>query len=180
MQCVKYMRIMYHVAKLVHGDLSEYNMLYYKKVLYFIDVSQSVEHDHPRSLVFLRMDCINITSYFSKNGVDNAMHPRTLFHFVTDTSFGTTDEEMDNKLEQIREMAVDAVEEDSVEAEIQDKVRVGCAVEWLLNKVVSLGELQESKKANSEIQTPKCQAFSDHIGFHGESHPSKLERDRHH
>ena len=29
--------------------------------LYMIDVSQSVEHDHPHALEFLRTDCTNIT-----------------------------------------------------------------------------------------------------------------------
>jgi RIO kinase 1 len=30
------------------------NLLYFRKRIYFIDVSQSVEHDHPRALDFLR------------------------------------------------------------------------------------------------------------------------------
>jgi RIO kinase 1 len=60
------MRNMYQKAGLVHGDLSEYNMLYQKGLLYFIDVSQSVEEDHPRALDFLRMDCKNVTDFFRK------------------------------------------------------------------------------------------------------------------
>jgi serine/threonine-protein kinase RIO1 len=40
--CVINMRVMYQRCKLVHGDLSEYNMLYFKGTLYIIDVSQSV------------------------------------------------------------------------------------------------------------------------------------------
>jgi hypothetical protein len=35
---------------------------YYKGEAYVIDVSQSVEHDHPHALDFLRMDCTNLTS----------------------------------------------------------------------------------------------------------------------
>eukprot|EP00122_Pirum_gemmata_P008583 Pgem_evm1s7916 len=79
------MRRMYQECKLVHGDLSEYNLLYWEKILYFIDVSQSVEHDHPRALEFLRVDCTNITDFFRKNGVD-VMFVRELFDFVTDVS----------------------------------------------------------------------------------------------
>lgn len=70
-QCLKMMRRMFHRCKLVHADLSEYNILYlscveelslltfsyYKNRMYFIDVSQSVEHDHPNSLQFLRKVC---------------------------------------------------------------------------------------------------------------------------
>ncbi|KAJ3229974.1 Serine/threonine-protein kinase RIO1 [Chytriomyces hyalinus] len=57
---------MYHKCKLVHADLSEYNLLYHNKTLYIIDVSQSVEHDHPHALEFLRKDCTNIVDYFKK------------------------------------------------------------------------------------------------------------------
>lgn len=53
----------------MHADLSEYNILYHKGILYIIDVSQSVEHDHPHALDFLRSDCLNITDFFAKRGV---------------------------------------------------------------------------------------------------------------
>lgn len=56
-------------CRLVHADLSEYNILYHKGELYIIDVSQSVEHDHPHALEFLRSDCLNITDFFGKRGV---------------------------------------------------------------------------------------------------------------
>eukprot|EP01134_Creolimax_fragrantissima_P000086 CFRG0086T1 len=100
MQCIKDMRKMYHVCKLVHGDLSEYNLLYWKQKLYFIDVSQSVEHEHPRALDFLRKDCTNITAFFKKNGVD-VMTMRELFEFVTDPSLA--DNQIDAYLEQMQE-----------------------------------------------------------------------------
>ena len=35
-----YMRRLHHCCKLVHGDLSEYNMLYHQGQLFLIDVSQ--------------------------------------------------------------------------------------------------------------------------------------------
>jgi RIO kinase 1 len=54
LQLIKIMRVMYQKAKLVHADLSEYNILYYKKQLWIIDVSQSVEHEHPHALDFLK------------------------------------------------------------------------------------------------------------------------------
>jgi serine/threonine-protein kinase RIO1 len=34
---------------------------YHEGNLYVIDVSQSVEHDHPHALEFLRKDCTNVT-----------------------------------------------------------------------------------------------------------------------
>lgn len=44
------MRTLYQECKLIHADLSEYNLLYYEDKVYMIDVSQSVEHDHPKAL----------------------------------------------------------------------------------------------------------------------------------
>ena len=62
-------RRMFHHCKLVHGDLSEFNMLYHKGSAYIIDVSQSVEHDHPHALEFLRKDLTNVTDFFRRRGV---------------------------------------------------------------------------------------------------------------
>ncbi|KAI9009485.1 RIO1 family-domain-containing protein [Gaertneriomyces semiglobifer] len=73
---------MYHHCRLVHGDLSEYNILYYKKQLYIIDVSQSVEHDHPNALEFLRKDCANVVDYFSKRVDGDVLSVRELFEFI--------------------------------------------------------------------------------------------------
>merc|ERR1719193_1723335 len=79
------MRVMYQDCKLVHGDLSEYNVLYQDKLLYFIDVSQSVENDHPNSMEFLRMDCKNVNDYFRREGVNVCTYIE-LFEFVVDTN----------------------------------------------------------------------------------------------
>lgn len=37
--------------------------------LYIIDVSQSVDLDHPKAFDFLREDCKHVNDYFRKNGV---------------------------------------------------------------------------------------------------------------
>ena len=44
------MKVLYSECRLVHADLSEYNMLLWDEEVYIIDVSQSVEHDHPMAL----------------------------------------------------------------------------------------------------------------------------------
>ncbi|KAI9166551.1 Serine threonine- kinase rio1 [Paramyrothecium foliicola] len=81
-QLLGLMRRMYQVCRLVHADLSEYNILYHKSKLYIIDVSQSVEPDHPRSLEFLRMDIKNIGDFFRRKGVDT-LSDRAIFNFIT-------------------------------------------------------------------------------------------------
>ena len=76
------MRRLYQVCSLVHADLSEYNILYHNRQLYIIDVSQSVEHDHPRALEFLRMDIKNVGDFFRRQGVDT-LQDRAIFNFIT-------------------------------------------------------------------------------------------------
>merc|ERR1712216_479056 len=49
-ECVMILRNIYQKAKLVHGDFSEYNLLYYQGEIVVIDVSQAVEHAHPHAL----------------------------------------------------------------------------------------------------------------------------------
>lgn len=76
------MRDMYQKCRLVHADLSEYNVLYHQKRLWIIDVSQSVEHDHPRSPEFLRMDIKNVGDFFRRKGVETVSE-RRVFEWVT-------------------------------------------------------------------------------------------------
>lgn len=76
-----YIRLLYQVCRLVHADLSEYNAIVHEGKLYIIDVSQSVEPEHPMSLDFLRMDIKNINSYFEKLGI-GIFPERLIFQFV--------------------------------------------------------------------------------------------------
>ncbi|KAG8214661.1 RIO1-domain-containing protein [Butyriboletus roseoflavus] len=76
------MRRMYHGCKLVHADLSEYNILYHNAHLYIIDVSQSVEHDHPHAFDFLRNDIKNVEEFFERFGV-RCLGLRRCFEFIT-------------------------------------------------------------------------------------------------
>ncbi|SPO01083.1 related to extragenic suppressor of the bimD6 mutation [Cephalotrichum gorgonifer] len=80
-QLLGYMRRMYHVCRLVHADLSEYNILYHDGLLYVIDVSQSVEPDHPKAYEFLRMDIKNVNRFFERRGV-TTLRDRALFDFI--------------------------------------------------------------------------------------------------
>jgi RIO kinase 1 len=76
------MRTLFHTCKLVHADLSEYNILYHNSELYIIDVSQSVEHDHPSAFDFLRNDVKNVDEFWGRMGV-KTLGIRRCFDFIT-------------------------------------------------------------------------------------------------
>ncbi|KAG6133552.1 hypothetical protein E4U12_002723 [Claviceps purpurea] len=123
-QLLGVMRKMYQVCRLVHADLSEYNILYNKGLLYIIDVSQSVEPDHPRSLEFLRMDIKNVGDFFRRKGVDT-LSDRAIFNFIT-TPEGPSDEpgvtETLETLYQTRETADDDDEAAVAELQVDNEV----------------------------------------------------------
>lgn len=98
--CVIMMWAMFNKCKLVHADLSEFNLLYHEGKIVVIDVSQSVEHDHPHALDFLRKDCINITDFFAKKDVAT-MKIYELFTFITDPNI--TDVNMETYLDELQE-----------------------------------------------------------------------------
>uniref|UniRef100_A0A3P8WD49 Serine/threonine-protein kinase RIO1 n=1 Tax=Cynoglossus semilaevis TaxID=244447 RepID=A0A3P8WD49_CYNSE len=98
LQVLQNMRRMFQEARLVHADLSEFNMLYHNGDAYIIDVSQSVEHDHPCALEFLRKDCSNVNEFFVRRGVA-VMTVRELFDFITDVSI--TQQNLDQYLDKV-------------------------------------------------------------------------------
>ncbi len=63
-EMVKAMKTLYSQCHLVHADLSEYNVLWHAGSCHIIDVSQSVEPNHPEGLSFLMRDCVNVTDFF--------------------------------------------------------------------------------------------------------------------
>jgi len=68
-QVVRLMCGMYHRCHLVHGDLSEYNLLWHEKRVWVIDTAQAVEVSHPNALALLRRDADNVTRFFAKKNV---------------------------------------------------------------------------------------------------------------
>jgi RIO kinase 1 len=115
-QLLGIMRKMYQVCRLVHADLSEYNILYHNKQLYIIDVSQSVEHDHPRSLEFLRMDIKNVGDFFRRQGVDT-LADRDIFNFITAPEGPVNEPEVSKAVEHLYEVRPVAADDESAVAE---------------------------------------------------------------
>lgn len=56
-------------AELVHGDLSEYNMMFWKDKPVIFDLSQALSVEHPQAYDLLLRDLRNINRFFSKLGV---------------------------------------------------------------------------------------------------------------
>ena len=87
-QTMLLLRQLYHSCRLVHADFSEYNLLWYQRTVYVIDVSQAVEHDHPNALTFLRKDCENTIHFYRRAGVPSVPSLQRLFTFVTSPLLG--------------------------------------------------------------------------------------------
>lgn len=133
LQIIQNMRIMYSEARLVHADLSEYNVLYHNGEAYIIDVSQSVEHDHPHALEFLRKDCSNVNDFFQRHNVA-VMTVRELFEFVTDPSI-TTDN-INKYLDKAMEIASErTAEERSDQDKVDEEVFKKAYIPRTLNEV---------------------------------------------
>jgi RIO kinase 1 len=65
----EYMRRLYG-AGLVHGDLSEYNLIIHDGELVVIDLGQAVTVHHPNADDFLERDCRNVAAFFTRQGID--------------------------------------------------------------------------------------------------------------
>ena len=76
----EYMRRL-HAAGLVHGDLSEYNMIIHDGELVVIDLGQAVTVHHPNAEAFLRRDCHNVAAFFGRQGLET--DESALYEFVT-------------------------------------------------------------------------------------------------
>lgn len=68
---VEGMEVQYRKAELIHGDLSEYNIMCGPDLsVYFIDLSQAVLIHHPRADFYLIRDIRNVNRYFASKGVE--------------------------------------------------------------------------------------------------------------
>lgn len=69
-EILSFIKLLYQKAKLVHGDLSEFNILYHNQSPVVIDISQAVAIQHPKAEVYLARDIKNIFKYFDKLGIE--------------------------------------------------------------------------------------------------------------
>lgn len=118
-EVVLLVRALYHKCRLVHADLSEYNLLVHNDEIYVIDVSQAVELDHPRAFDFLREDCLHVNDYFRRQGVAT-LTTKELFDFAVDPTI--TDQNLDVALDMLMTAAASRPVVRTAEEEVAEKV----------------------------------------------------------
>ncbi|XES78439.1 MAG: serine protein kinase RIO [Candidatus Bathyarchaeia archaeon] len=69
-QVITFMKRLYRKAELIHGDLSEYNLMIWKGKLVMFDMSQSVPTTHPLASSLLNRDINNVNRFFKRQGVE--------------------------------------------------------------------------------------------------------------
>ncbi|UXM84189.1 serine protein kinase RIO [Methanococcus aeolicus] len=89
---VEDLKILYNDAQIVHGDLSEYNILIKDNEPVYIDFSQGVVIQHPLSKSLLIRDIKNVCNYFIKKGV--SCNYKELFKYITGEELRPIEEEL--------------------------------------------------------------------------------------
>jgi RIO kinase 1 len=69
-QVIKQMTMLYQKAKLVHADLSEYNIFKTDCGVMLFDFGSAIDIQHPNSKQFLVRDVMNINRFFEKRRID--------------------------------------------------------------------------------------------------------------
>ncbi|MEM1559905.1 MAG: serine protein kinase RIO, partial [Candidatus Bathyarchaeia archaeon] len=67
---VRYISLLWVKAEIVHGDLSEYNIMFWRSEPVIFDLSQALSIEHPNAYLLLVRDISNINSFFSKFNID--------------------------------------------------------------------------------------------------------------
>lgn len=149
--CVILIWRLYNVVKLVHADLSEFNILYHDGSVVIIDVSQSVEQEHPQAFEFLRKDCTNISDFFRRKGV-STMTIKELFDFVTDRTI--KEDKMEQCLEEIsNRIANRNFDELSEQEKIDEEVFKNSFIPKTLSDVYDIErDIMSQKKSDTENQ----------------------------
>ena len=77
-------------AGLVHGDLSEYNLVVQDGEMVVLDLGQALTVHHPNAREFLERDCRNVTAFFGREGYE--VDPETMLAYVTGEETGDATE----------------------------------------------------------------------------------------
>lgn len=140
LELLKQIRTLYQDCKLIHADLSEYNLLFWRGQIYMIDVSQSIEHDHPHSLDFLRRDLLNVNNFFKRKNV-LVFSLKQIFDFVT--TINLPKDQLDKSLQ-------DLIDNRQIDTPEEEKIFMGTFIPRTLQEL-SLKQIEKDiKKDNNE------------------------------
>ena len=79
---IEYLSQLYKKAKLVHGDISEYNIMIQDESPIIFDMAQSVSIKHPLADTLLYRDIYNLNRFFTRQNVD-VLPLKTCYEKVT-------------------------------------------------------------------------------------------------
>lgn len=151
------LRSMYQKCKLVHADFSEYNLLVHKDEIHVIDVSQSVELDHPRAFDFLREDCKHANDYFRRQSIATLTN-KELFDFVVDP--GINDDNLDSTLDSLMKKASSRPVVPTAEEEVAEKVWAQAHIPKKLEEVVHFERDHERLQSGTDTEGIYYQAIA--------------------
>jgi len=174
--CVQIMRRMMHGCRLVHGDLSEFNMLYHKDSITIIDVSQSVQIDHPHALEYLKRDCINVRNFFAKNMNCAPLPVRQVFEFVVGKTLPSVNGRSFQEQEDIA--CIDAllkevpqVENETAQDQSGDALFLATWIPTHLDQVIDRAFIEGELERRARGEKPVCSRLlaDEPVPSHGES-----------
>lgn len=151
------LRTLYQKCRLVHADFSEYNLLVHNDEIHVIDVSQSVELDHPRAFDFLREDCKHANDYFRRQSIATLTN-KELFDFVVDPSLD--DSNLDDHLDAMMAKAAERPIVPTVEEEVAEKVWAQAYIPKKLEEVLHYERDHERLQNGNDIEGIYYQAIA--------------------
>ncbi|KAK9680868.1 hypothetical protein QE152_g38773 [Popillia japonica] len=86
-QVMQYMKILYKQCNLIHGNLTDKNILWFDSSCYLINLSRALEPHERNAYHFLFNDCKNICKFFKKLKVPNVVTPEKLFLDITGCNY---------------------------------------------------------------------------------------------
>ncbi len=81
-QILRQIYLLYNKAELIHTDLSEYNIFYYKRKPIIFDFGQAVSIKHPMAETFLTRDISNILNFFRNRGIDISLTVEDVLEYI--------------------------------------------------------------------------------------------------
>uniref|UniRef100_A0A061SK97 Serine/threonine-protein kinase RIO1 n=1 Tax=Tetraselmis sp. GSL018 TaxID=582737 RepID=A0A061SK97_9CHLO len=148
-ELVRVIRMLYQSCRLVHADLSEYNILWHEGHLWIIDVSQAVDLDHPRALDFLRADCAHCNDFFRRHGVA-VLTNKELFDFAVDPTI--TPDNVDEVLERLKERASARPIQRTAEEEVKEAVFQQAFIPTRMDEVVDYERDHDRAQAGEDLE----------------------------